>query len=208
MAKKNNFSTLIFDLGGVLVDLDRERCCQNFEKLGVYEISNILSTTMQTGFIFDFEIGKIDTQTFRDEIRKQTTNSITDEQIDQAWNSFLVSIPTAKLDLLHELRKQYRIVMLSNTNPLSFAYCRDNMFTQQGKKIEDYFDKCYLSYQMKKSKPEKDIFLQLLAEENKQPEECLFLDDSQHNIATAKALGIATQWIPPHTTLRPTDFLS
>lgn len=207
MSKNSDISTLIFDLGGVLVDLDRERCIREFEKLGVSNISTILSTTVQKGFIWAYEIGKISTEDFRDAIRACTPNTLSDQQIDQAWNALLVGLPTSKLNLLRTLREQYRIIMLSNTNPLSYAYCRDVLFTQEGKTIADYFDKCYLSYEMKAGKPHKEIFQTLLAQEGGKPSDFLFLDDSTQNIETAKALGIQTHWVQPYTTLSANDFL-
>ncbi len=211
--KKNNemkrigsITTLIFDLGGVLVDLDWDRCTQEFRKIGVAEITELLSTTVQTDFILDFESGKISTEEFRDKMRSFSKQEITDKQIDAAWESFLIDVPQEKLDLLLELKKRYRVVMLSNTNPLSFAVCRDKIFKKDGKTINDYFDKLYLSYEMKLCKPGKEIFEQLLKEENIAPNEALFLDDGDPNIETAKLLGIQTRFVKPFSQLKLEDF--
>ncbi len=200
--KKKSISTLIFDLGGVLVDLNWDKCTQEFEKIGVDKISELLSTTLQTDFILDFEIGKISIEEFRDKIRSLSKQKVTDEQIDNAWESFLIDVPQEKLNLLLELKKSYRIVMLSNTNPLSFAVCRDRIFRKNGKTIYDYFDKFYLSYEMKMCKPNKNIFQKLLEEENISASEALFLDDGKHNIETAKSLGLHTQLIKPFSELQ------
>ncbi len=206
MKKISSISTLIFDLGGVLVDLDWNRCTREFQKIGVNEITNLLSTTVQTDFILDFESGKISTNEFRNKMRSFSNQKISDEQIDKAWDSFLIDVPQEKLDLLLELKKTYRIVMLSNTNPLSFAICRDKIFKKAGKTINDYFDKLYLSYEMKLCKPDKEIFEQLLKEENIAPNEALFLDDGKHNIETAKLLGIQTRFVKPFSQLKLEDF--
>ncbi len=207
MNKKSDISVLIFDLGGVLVDLDWKKCTDEFEKIGVKRITEILSTTVQKDFILEFECGKITTQEFCDKIRELGTKPITNKEIEKAWASFLMDIPKQKLDLLLELRKKYRVVMLSNTNPLSFATCKDEIFTKYGRTIDDYFDKCYLSYQMKMAKPKKDIFLQLLKKENVSAENCLFLDDGKHNVETAKSLGIQTCLVEPFSELDLTDVL-
>ncbi len=156
MNKIKNISTLIFDLGGVLVDLDWNRCVSEFEKIGVTEVSKHLSTTIDTGFILDYECGKISTEEFRDNIRSFSNQKLSDKQIDSAWASLLIGIPQAKLDLLLELKKIYRVIMLSNINDLAFKSC-NKMFNNNGKNIYDYFDKLYLSYEMKMCNTAKDI---------------------------------------------------
>ncbi len=206
MNKIKNISTLIFDLGGVLVDLDWNRCVEEFKKLGVNEVAKYLSTTIDTGFILDYECGKISTEELRENIRSFSNQKLDDRQIDDAWASLLIGIPQAKLDLLLELKKTYRIVMLSNINPLSFKVCNE-MFNNGDKNIYDYFDKLYLSYKMKMCKPNKNIFLQLLKEEDANGSECLFLDDSPINVNTAKEVGINSRLIEPFQKLDLKDFI-
>lgn len=207
MTKYKGVTTLIFDLGGVLVNLDWDRCVSNFRQLGIGEMKSLVSTTLQKGFVLDYELGLISTEEFRAELRKLTTNELTDEQIDQAWTSLLVNIPTEKLELLLKLKKKYRILMLSNTNTLSFNCCTDTMFNVDGRTIDDYFDKCYLSYKMHLCKPNADIFEALLTDAGLKADECLFLDDGIHNVEAAKKLGFNVEFITPYTTVAEWDFV-
>lgn len=139
-----------------------------------------------------FEKGEISAAEFRSEVRKLTPNTLTDAQIDEAWCSFLLEIPTEKLDMLVELRKKFRLILLSNTNIIHFPYSEKALFENKGKKVSDYFDRCYLSYEMKMVKPDKEIFDKILASENVHANECLFLDDGPKNTEQAQKLGIQT----------------
>ena len=201
MKQYNNISTLIFDLGGVIVDLDLAKCIQNFKDLGLENIEQYLSNFGQKDFFMQFEKGQIGIPVFRDEIRKLAGIELTDAQIDKAWCSFLTQIPVEKLHLLSELKKKYRLLMLSNTNPLHIQTAVAAEFSKTGKTMQDFFDKCYLSYEMGMVKPDVEIFEALLADAQVKAEECLFLDDGKKNIDTAAALGIQTYWVKPNENL-------
>ena len=201
MKQYNNISTLIFDLGGVIVDLDLPKCIQNFKDLGLENIEQYLSNFGQKDFFMQFEKGQIGIPAFRNEIRKLAGIELTDAQIDEAWCSFLTQIPVEKLHLLLELKKKYRLLMLSNTNPLHIQTAVAAEFRKTGKTMQDFFDKCYLSYEMGMVKPDVEIFEALLADAQVKAEECLFLDDGKKNIDTAAALGIQTYWVKPNENL-------
>lgn len=207
MNLKNTITTLIFDLGGVIVNLDWNLCINNFKKIGVKNMDSLVSTTLQKDFILQYERGKISSDEFRAEIRKFTTETVSDEQINYAWNSLLVDVPKEKLRLLLDLKKKYRVLMLSNTNELSFEHCRKNFFNRDGYQIEDYFDKCYLSYKMGTNKPEPEIFEALLKDAGLKAEECLFLDDGIHNVKAANALNFNAEYIKPYSSIEEWEFL-
>lgn len=201
MKQYNNISTLIFDLGGVIVDLDLAKCIQNFKDLGLENIEQYLSNFGQKDFFMRFEKGQIGIPAFRNEIRKLAGIELTDAQIDKAWCSFLTQIPVEKLHLLSELKKKYRLLLLSNTNPLHIETAVAAEFSKTGKTMQDFFDKCYLSYEMGMVKPDVEIFEALLTDAQVKAEECLFLDDGKKNIDTAAALGIQTYWVKPNENL-------
>ena len=192
MKNYKNITTLIFDLGGVLCDLDIDRCIFNFKQLGLENFEHYLNNFGQSGFFMQLEKGLITAEDFRNEVRKLTSKPLTDAQINEAWNSFLVGIPTKKLDLIIELRKKFRVVLLSNTNIIHFPDTVARFFNFNGMSTSDYFDKCYLSYEMKMAKPDEEIFNALLEVEQVSANECLFLDDGQKNIEQAAKLGIQT----------------
>ncbi|HLP06252.1 MAG TPA: HAD family phosphatase [Paludibacter sp.] len=192
MRQFNNISTLIFDFGGVIINLDLPGCIMNFKNLGVRNIEKHLSKFGQSDFFLHFEKGLIGVEDFRSEIRKYSRNPLEDAQIDEAWCSFLCDIPAGKLEMLAELRKKFRLVLLSNTNPLHIEVSAAGEFAKNGKTLYDYFDSCYLSYELKMVKPHAEIFEALLKSEQVAPERCLFLDDGQKNIEQAQKIGMQT----------------
>jgi putative hydrolase of the HAD superfamily len=191
MTTFKDISTLIFDFGGVIVDLDMNRSILEFKKLGFHDVAKYLGNFGQSGFFLAFEKGEIDTCTFRNEIRKNTTQQISDSQIDHAWNAFLVAINTEKLHWLMQLRTRFRVVMLSNTNSVHFSYAESKLFPAE-MPLSSCFDTCYKSYEMGMVKPHEAIFKALLAAENVNVEHCLFLDDGIKNIEQAYKLGMQT----------------
>jgi len=192
MQNYKNIKTIIFDFGGVLLDLDINRCIMNFKQLGVQNIEQFLNNYAQKGIFMELEKGLISAEKFRDEVRKITANNASDEEIDAAWCSFLVDVPTEKLEMLYQLRKKFRVILLSNTNAIHFPYAAEKYLKHNGLTISDFFDKCYLSYEMKMAKPDIEIFNTLLLEENIDAANCLFLDDGIKNIEIANQLGIQT----------------
>jgi len=196
-----DITTLIFDFGGVLINLDINQCIFNFKQLGLNNFEQYLNNFAQTGFFMQLEKGQITANDFRNEIRKLSSNVLTDVQIDDAWNSFLLEIPAEKLNMLLELRKKFRVLLLSNTNIIHFPNSEKKILTLQGRKMSDYFDRCYLSYEMKMAKPDIEIFENILLTENVDAKECLFLDDGLKNTEVAQKLGIQTYLVHEHEDL-------
>lgn len=190
--KNKGIKNLLIDFGGVLINLDRQRCINRFKELGCLHIENNLNNYYQQGFFMQHEKGLISTQEFRDEIRKTTPQSLTDEQIDAAWNCFLVDIPTYKLELLLKLREKYVVYLLSNTNEIHWEWACRHAFSYRTFKMEDYFEKTYLSFEMKMAKPDSAIFKAVLEDAGIEPQETFFIDDSEINCKTAQELGIST----------------
>ena len=153
MNKKNTITTLIFDFGGVIINLDLPQCIENLKKLGIANIESYLSNFGQKEFFLQFEKGEIGTAEFRNEIRKLSSKAISDKEIDNAWCSFLCDIPDERLVLLEKLRTKYRLLLLSNSNPLHVDVSAALALKHNGKGIRDYFDTCYFSYEMGLTKP-------------------------------------------------------
>jgi len=192
MKQFNNITTLIFDFGGVLINLDLNRCIQKFKDLSVNNFENNLNNYGQKGIFLEFEKGLIDIPTFRDEIRKLAGKPLKDNEIDEAWCAFLCNIPDYKIELLLQLKKKFRLLLLSNTNPLHIEISARDEFARFGQTMQSLFDKCYFSYEMKMVKPDAEIFEALLADAGLTAEECLFLDDGEKNILQAEKMGIQT----------------
>lgn len=190
--RRKGIKNLIIDFGGVLIDLDRQRCIENFKKLGLPDVEVVLDIYHQQDFFQKYEKGLITSAEFRDVIRERIGKPVTDAQIDDAWNSFLVSIPAAKLDLLLNLRKDYVVYLLSNTNEIHWQWSCQHAFPYKTFRVEDYFEHIYLSYEMNMAKPDAEIFQKVLDDTGIIPAETLFIDDSAANCRAAEALGITT----------------
>jgi putative hydrolase of the HAD superfamily len=184
--------TLIFDFGGVLVDLNMPACEAAFKALGIPKISHLLDRYKQKGFFLEFEEGKISTCDFFTQLQALAAIPVSVAQMETAYLAFLEEVPQKKLDLLLELRKNYRVLMLSNINAFLWQYCRKRFFESGRRCISDYFDKCYLSFEMGVCKPSPVIYEQMIAAEHLSPSQCLYLDDSLMNIEMGKQIGFRT----------------
>jgi len=199
----HNIKTIIFDLGGVLVDLDVDACICRFHELGFLNAHEYLNAYLQKGIFLEMEEGKITDDEFYDKFRALSINKdITNEQIAEAWCSIVIGLSDYKLDLLLELRKKYRVFLLSNTNRIVESYYARHFFTKQGLTIDDYFDRRYVSYEIGLVKPYHDIYKYLIADSGIDPQEALFLDDGEKNITAAKELGFQTYLVAPQEDFR------
>lgn len=189
--------TIIFDLGGVLYDLDRQRCVDALQNAGLDKVDELLTNYKQAGVFQLLEDGAIPADYFYEEIRQLAGKYIPNETIKAAWDAFLVEIPDYKLEMVLNLRKRFQIFMLSNTNEIHFGDAIPRAFEKNGKTINDYFDRMYLSYKMNVSKPNPDIFHQLISDSGINPHETLFIDDSPENIRVANELGFKTYLAKP-----------
>lgn len=190
--KSKGIKNLLIDLGGVLINLDRQRCMENFKKLGFTDVEERLNIQQLHGIFMQQEKGLITSAEFRNGLRDMMGKVVSDKQIDAAWNSFLVDIPDYKLDLLLKLRSKYVVYLLSNTNEIHWRYACHNLFPYRTFRVEDYFEKAYLSYEMHMVKPEADIFKAVIEDAGIEPQETLFIDDSELNCKAAQELGSST----------------
>jgi putative hydrolase of the HAD superfamily len=204
MKNLREIKNIVFDFGGVLINLDRQRCVDAFIRLGLKDIDSMIGNYAQTGLFLALERGEVSPSDFRDAIRQMISSGapVSDAEIDAAWHEFLLDIPQYKLDLLAELRKDYRVLMLSNTNIIHFEQVKKTQFEVDGHKMSDYFDKCYLSYEIGLTKPYADIFEYMLRDAQILPQETLFIDDGEANIEMARSLGFATYLAKPEEDFR------
>ena len=183
---------IVFDLGGVLVDLDFKAAINGLQKAGFANVKEQLQAFDREGIFQKFELGEMSADEFRSAIRENSTVSLTDEEVDGLWNAMLLEIPREKLELILDLRGKYMVYLLSNTNSIHWDYVCKNAFNYRGFRVNDYFEETFLSYEMHLAKPDKAIFEKVLEEANLLPEETLFIDDSEANCKAASELGIHT----------------
>ncbi len=186
----SSIKNIIFDLGGVVIDLDRDRCVESFTRIGFPDADKLVDCYHPADFFNDLERGKLTKEEVYDIIREKAQKPISDEDIQRAYGDILVEIPLYKLRLIESLRKRgFKIYALSNINPIVIDKVRE-LFAADGKQMEDYFDKAYLSYEVKSLKPDPEIFEILIADSGINPEETLFIDDSDRNIMAGKEFGL------------------
>lgn len=188
---------LLFDLGGVIMDIRRENCEQAFRELGMADIGDFLGDYGQKGPFAALEEGKITEEEFREEVRKHIPGDVTDEDIDKAFNRFLTGIPVKRLEELRKLRKNYKIYMLSNTNSIMWRQDIARYFRQEGLTVDDYFDGIVTSFEAKCCKPAPGIFRYVVEKLGILPEETIFFDDSKSNVEAAAELGFLTCHVAP-----------
>lgn len=180
---------IIFDFGGVILNIDYNRTKQEFLKLGIKNIDNFYSQKKQTNIFNLIEKGKITEKDFLKQIKKQTKDS-TLNQIICAWNSMLLDLPKERLNLIASLKKKYQIYLLSNTNVIHIEYLTKILSQDSWKEFYNLFDKIYFSYEIGMRKPDFEIFEYVLRKEKLTSREVLFIDDSPQHIEAAKKLGI------------------
>ncbi len=189
---------LLFDLGGVIMDLDRERCVRAFRKLGMENPDEFLGLYGQQGEFLALEAGEIDAKEFHRRVRPLFRDpSVTDAEIDEAFNEFLIGIPVERLKALRELRKDYRVLLLSNTNPIMMESRIAEAFRVEGMEMADYFDGIFTSYEAKCCKPGREIFDYASRLGHMDPAETLFFDDSQKNVDAARSYGYKAVLVRP-----------
>ena len=195
----DTIKNLLFDLGGVIMDIKRERCVEALTRLGVENADEMLGLYVQSGDFSRLENGSLSASEFRNSLRQQIKDGheVSDEEIDNALNAFLLGIPAHRLAALRQLRKWYKIYLLSNTNPIMFYSEINRQFRQEGLTIGDYFDGQVVSFLARSNKPDRAIFEYAIGHLGINPRETLFIDDSQHNLDAAAALGFATVLVPP-----------
>ncbi|HOX82272.1 MAG TPA: HAD family phosphatase [Chryseolinea sp.] len=189
---------LIFDLGGVILNLSVANTLQSFSSVSGHSTQDVKERFFSSSGFGQYEKGLLTDAEFRDFVREVYSIKVNDDTIDQCWNAMLLGIPLANLELLNRLKKKYNVYLLSNTNNIHLNYIQTKLMPAHGENVllDDYFHRAYYSHLMKKRKPDAEIFEQVLEENGLKADESLFLDDLEANITSAKALGIKTLHVP------------
>ena len=191
-----SIKNIIFDLGGVLLNIDIRLTFESFKEMGVERMDDLYKELVNTHFFNDFEKGFISYPEFRNELRKFFHKSLTDEVIDRAWNKMLIDFPVNRINMLLQLKNNYRTFLLSNTNEEHCLIFNKMLTEKYGiKKIEDLFEKAYFSQEIHMRKPDKEIYKYVLDNSKLLPNETLFIDDVFENIEASAQLGIQSYWL-------------
>lgn len=189
MAIKN----IVFDLGGVIIGLDRNEAVRRFIGLGVEDAEQLIDIYEQKGIFLEIENGKLDEESFRRQLSLHAGKEITTDEILYAWKGFVLDVPQYKLDYMEELRKDFKVYILSNTNPFILTrFALTDKFCDSGRPLSDYCDKIYASFEIGMTKPGTCIFEYMIKDSGMIPSEALFIDDGIRNIEAAASMGLQT----------------
>ena len=184
---------IIFDFGGVIIRIDYQRIAATLKKFGVADFDRLYSQLHQADLFDDFEKGLVSPQQFRDRIRTLSGIPLTDSQVDEGWNAILIDLPRENIEALIALKPAHRLFLLSNTNAIHEKAFTGIILRDFGRNIlPELFEKIYFSHHMHMRKPDPEIFERVIRENNLQPGETLFVDDSQQHIEGAKKTGLQT----------------
>ena len=181
-------NTIVFDLGGVIIDLNVPRCVANFKRLmGEENVRNVLgiddegegvvavsAATLQ--LMHDYEYGNISTEEFVASLLAHCYEGVTAEQVREAWLSMLADLPQEKLDYIARLRQRgYKTVLLSNSNEMHWEPIWEQYH------LGDYFDYVFASQKLHMAKPNKEIFDYVVREAAIDSAHTIYVDDLDKN---------------------------
>lgn len=204
MIDLSNIDALLFDMGGVLVDLDTDRCFDALSALGLntgmdvnqLSVAGVDSRSSRFHVVFhDYQKGKVTTSQFLSFAHTCCREGVSDKQILESWNSMLVAFPEKRMDMLKHLRRTKKVYMLSNINDAHWEYVKSVFMNRDGYRPQDCFDHVFLSFAMGLEKPDREIFDAAVREVGLVPERTLYLDDMPDNIAIGNRLGFRTRLV-------------
>lgn len=183
---------IIFDFGGVIIQLNYQATIDAFKKLGIENFDEMYSQAQQSNLFNDIETGKISSQRFINGLLDYLPSNTSPNKVVEAWNAMILNVPHQNIELLEKLSKKYRIFLLSNTNQLHIDLAYRNWNNVAEKPIKDYFENIYLSHEVGIRKPDGEIFELVCKENQLNKETTLFIDDTEQHIVGAMSVGLKT----------------
>lgn len=197
---------IIFDLGGVFMNLNFHITEKAFIDLGITQFPSLFTQHHANDLFEQLETGRITPEIFYETFRQSTKSHLTDEQIKTAWNALLLDFPPERLAWLDKIRQRYKVYLFSNTNSIHYEAFLKIFEKNTGQpNLNKYFIRAYYSHELGLRKPYTASFLKILAEENLNPAETLFIDDTAKNIEGAKKAGLQTIHLAPPMTVLDLD---
>jgi len=191
-----NICNIIFDLGGVLYNIDQRLSLEAMKNLGLEDLDQFLLEAGSEQVFERFDRGELSAVDFRQALRRLSGLNVPDVQIDAAWNAMLLDFPEYRIELLEGLRGHYRLFLLSNTNAIHYPFYQRYMLDTHGiDGLDHLFEKTYLSHKLGMRKPHPEIFKVIINENELLPEETLFVDDTLEHVLGARKVGLRAVWL-------------
>jgi len=198
--KLSGIQNIIFDFGGIILNIDHLKPIEAFQNLGISDFASLYSQASQSHLFDLIETGRIQPAGFIEGLKKYCPLPLTEDQILLAWNSILLDIPLARIQLLEKLKTRYRTFLLSNSNQIHYDVYRQTLQNTSGHPDFDaLFEKAYFSFNLHMRKPDAAIFEYVINTHHLIPEHTLFIDDSLQHIRGAQQCGLKTFWLQPPT---------
>jgi len=187
----STIKNIVFDLGGVLMNIDFKRTFDAFEIIGFRGAEQAFQDPDINRLCMDFETGVYCSIEMRRKFREMTGFKCTDIQFDKAWNALLIDFPPERISRVQELAKKYKTYLLSNTNPIHAKHFNEELKRHFGIESMDHLlDKAWYSHNLGFRKPDERIFHRVLKASRLEAGETLFLDDSEINVRVAESVGM------------------
>lgn len=202
----SRFKNIVFDLGGVILNLDLQRTSDAFRQLGFENFDNVYGQLRQSDVFDRFDKGHISENEFRNALAAHLPEHVTHRDIDNAWNAMLLDLPEERIRFLETIKNSHRIFLLSNTNEIhvrAFSAYLERTFGFGD--FNHLFEKAYYSCRIGMRKPDREIFDFVLAENNLLPDETLFIDDSPQHVEGARMAGINGCWLQSGRSITEND---
>lgn len=184
---------IIFDFGGVILDIDPQLTFNEFVNLGFKHPEKVLTPEFMEDIAAKFERGILTPEVFRNKLRSFLEIDATDQQIDDAWNALLFDIPSERIEVIKQVKKNYTTLLLSNSNEIHYElFVRDLQLRFGYNEFDDLFHKAYFSFDLHLSKPNAEIYEFVINQHELNPSKTLFIDDREDNIEAAHQLGFRT----------------
>jgi len=187
-----NFQALIFDLGGVIIDLKIDNTITAFANLSGIDKQTLVEQYWNHDMFHKYERGHIPDDEFRAFLREFLSIEASENQLDEAWNSMILDIPHERLKMLDKLKESHEVFLLSNTNDIHLRYVNDIYVPLNNETLDDHFHGAYYSNHVGMRKPDAEIFEKVIEDNKLDPSKTLFLDDNKQNIEGAAAVGLNT----------------
>ena len=194
---------ILFDLGGIFMNLDFNLTEKAFIDLGILSFPEMFTQQHANDLFEELETGKISPEMFYDAFRKESNSQLTNDQIKTAWNAMLLDFPIERLEWLQEIGKKYKVFLYSNTNQIHYEAFLNIVRTTTGiENFNSFFIKAYYSHEFGIRKPYVASFQKILEEQKLVAGETLFIDDVFKNIEGARKAGLRTiHLVTPMTVL-------
>jgi len=204
--KNTAIQNIIFDFGGVILNISHTKVENAFKALGVENFESLFNKATQSDLFQKFEIGRITAGEFRTDLKTLAGINVSDDSLDEAWNQIIGDYPPKRIELLRAIKKNYRLFLLSNTNIIHYEFYTEKFKSEFGFEFQSLFNETFWSFRRGIRKPDISAFSDVIDSHGLVPEATLFIDDSDQNIIAAKKTGLRALHL--HGDLEITDLFN